>query len=301
MATTTPAAPAPAPVLPPVDWTDPMAIWEAYSGTALGWTLNILAAAAILIFGLWVAGSIRKFVRRRIENNTRLDRTFAGFLANLVYYVMIAFVLIAVLNRFGVQTTSLVAVLGAATLAIGLALQGTLGNVAAGVMLVLFRPYKIGDFVEVGGMGGTVKDIDIFTTELATPDNIRIIVPNGLCWGQPIRNFSTYPTRRCDITFNIAYDSDIETAIRIILEVVEGDSRFMQTPDKPWAKVINLGASSVDIQLRAWAKKEDFWEARFATIRAVKERFDAAGVEIPFPTQIQIQRPSEPSEERPRD
>jgi small conductance mechanosensitive channel len=288
------AATPPAPALPSVDWTDPMAIWESYSETVLGWSLNLLAATAILIGGLWISGKIRKFIRRRIEASARLDRTFAGFLANLAYYAMIAFVLIAVLNRFGVQTTSLVAVLGAATLAIGLALQGTLGNVAAGVMLVLFRPYKIGDYVEVGGMGGTVKDIDIFTTELSTPDNIQIIVPNGLCWGQPIRNYNHHPVRRCDLTFSIAYDSDIEKAIAVVLKVVEADLRFLQTPDKPWVRVVNLGASSVDLQLRAWAKTEDFWEARFATIRAVKEGFDAAGVEIPFPTQIQIQKPAEP-------
>jgi small conductance mechanosensitive channel len=299
MATTTPAPPPPeapaaaAPGQPPVAWAHPAAVWETYSGTVLGWSVNLLAAIAILIGGLWISGTIRKFVRRRIENNTRLDRTFAGFLANLVYYVMIAFVLIAVLNRFGVQTTSLVAVLGAATLAIGLALQGTLGNVAAGVMLVLFRPYRIGDYVEVGGMGGTVKDIDIFTTELATPDNVKIVVPNGLCWGQPIRNFNHYPLRRCDITFNVAYDSDIETATRLILETVQADARFLAAPEAPWVRVVNLGASSVDLQLRAWIKKEDLWEARFATIRAVKEKFDAAGVEIPFPTQITIQKPAE--------
>jgi small conductance mechanosensitive channel len=284
------AAAAPATPPEPIDLLDPQAVWEAYSGTVVGWGLNLLAAAAILIAGLWVSGKVRAFVRRRIESNSKLDRTLAAFFANIAYYALLAFVLIAVLNRFGVQTTSLVAMLGAATLAIGLALQGTLGNVAAGVMLVLFRPYRIGDYVEVGGMGGTVKNIDIFTTELGTPDNIQIVVPNGLCWGQPIKNYSAHAVRRCDLTFNIAYDADIDRAIGVILDIVKADTRFLNEPAEPWVRVINLGASSVDLQLRAWVGKDDFWEARFATLRAVKEGFDAASVEIPFPHQVMIQK-----------
>ncbi len=298
MATTTPPAPAApdapdagAAVLPAVDWTDPAAVWAAYSGTVLGWTLNVLAAAAILIGGFWLAGRIRKSIRSRIETSTRVDRTLAGFFANIAYYAAVAFVLIAVLNRFGVQTTSLVAILGAATLAIGLALQGTLGNVAAGVMLVMFRPYRIGDYVEVGG---TVKDIDLFTTHLATPDNVQIVVPNGLCWGEPIRNYSHYAVRRCDLTFNIAYDADIGRAMEIVLGVAGADKRFLDTPAEPWVRVVNLGASAVDLQLRAWVGKDDYWEARFAAIRAVKEGFDAAGIEIPFPHQVNIEKRAAP-------
>ncbi|MGD2131519.1 MAG: mechanosensitive ion channel, partial [Maricaulaceae bacterium] len=162
---------------------DPVAVWDAYSDTLIGWLLNLFAAAAILILGLWVAGRIKGFIRKRVEKSEKIDNTLGGFFASIAYYLVVAFVVIAVLGRFGVQTTSLVAMLGAATLAIGLALQGTLGNVAAGVMVVLFRPYKLGDYVEVAGEAGTVRDINIFTTELVTPDNVQIILPNGLCWG----------------------------------------------------------------------------------------------------------------------
>ena len=273
-----------------VSLTDLPALWDAYRDTILGWALNAAAAAAILIAGLWVASSIKGFIRARVEHHPKVDSTLGGFVASIVYYVIVAFVVIAVLNRFGVQTTSLVAMLGAATLAIGLALQGTLGNIAAGVMIVLFRPYRVGDYVEVAGHAGTVKDIDIFTTELATPDNVQIILPNGLCWGAAITNYSAHPTRRCDITFGISYDDDIAKAMDVVLKVAEADDRFLNEPAEPWVRVVNLGDSSVDLQLRAWVKASDFWEAKFATIRAVKEAFDAAGIEIPYPHQVEIQK-----------
>jgi small conductance mechanosensitive channel len=273
-----------------VSLTDLPALWDAYRDTILGWILNAGAAAAILILGLWIAGGIRGFIRKRIAANPKIDPTLGGFVASIVYYLAVAFVVIAVLNRFGVQTTSLVAMLGAATLAVGLALQGTLGNVAAGVMVVLFRPYKLGDYVEVAGAAGTVKDINIFTTELATPDNVQIILPNGLCWGAAITNYSAHPDRRCDITFGISYDDDIAKAMDVILKIAEADDRFLNTPAEPWVRVVNLGDSSVDLQLRAWLKAGDYWEAKFATIKAVKEAFDAAGIEIPYPHQVEIRK-----------
>ena len=274
----------------PVSLLDPIAVWNAYRDTLIGWVLNLGAAAAILVFGLWAAGRVKAFIRKRVENNARIDKTLGGFFASIAYYVVIAFVVIAVLNRFGVQTTSLVAMLGAATLAIGLALQGTLGNVAAGVMIILFRPYKSGDYVEVGGYAGTVKDINIFTTELATPDNVQIILPNGICWGEAIKNYSAHATRRCDITFGISYEDDIAKAIDVILAVVKSDDRFLSDPAEPWVRVVNLGDSSVDLQLRAWVNAADYWEAKFATTRAVKEAFDAAGIEIPYPHRVEIQK-----------
>jgi small conductance mechanosensitive channel len=269
---------------------DPLALWEANRETVVGWSLNVLAAATILIFGFWAAGRIKRFLRKRVEKNPRIDRTLGGFFSSLAYYVIVAFVVIAVLNRFGVQTTSLVAVLGAATLAIGLALQGTLSNVAAGVMLVLFRPYRHGDFVEIGGQSGTVKEISLFTTELATPDNVAITLPNGLCWGAAIKNYSAHPTRRCDLAFGISYSDDIDLAMKTVIGVVREDGRFLDAPAEPWVRVIGLGASSVDLQLRAWVKSEDYWDARFAVIKGVKEAFDAADIEIPYPHHVEIQK-----------
>ena len=277
----------------PINPLDFAEVWDAYSETLLGWLLNLAAAAAILIVGLWVAGAIRGFICRRVDSNPRIDQTLAVFFSNIAYYALVAFVLIAVLGRFGVQTTSLVAVLGAATLAIGLALQGTLGNVAAGVMVIVFRPYKLGDFVEAGGQSGTVKNITLFSTKLNTPDNIQIFVPNSNCWGDAIKNYSGHPIRRCDLTFGISYDDDIDKAIETVLGVVRADERFLNEPAEPWVRVINLGDSSVDLQLRAWAKSGDFWEARFATLKAVKEAFDANGIEIPYPHQVEIQKKAE--------
>ena len=274
----------------PVNFLDLASVWAAYKDTLVGWVLNVAAAAAILILGAWVAGVVKRTIRARTRRSARIDDTLGAFFASLAYYAVLAFVLIAVLNRFGVQTTSLVAVLGAATLAIGLALQGTLSDLAAGVMVILFRPYRLGDYVEVGGKAGTVKDINIFTTELATPDNVKIILPNGQCWGDPIVNYSSHAERRCDITFGISYDDDIDKAIGVILEVVKADGRFLDTPAEPWVRVVNLNDSSVDLQLRAWVAGADYWEAKFATIKGVKQSFDAAGVEIPYPHQVEIKK-----------
>ena len=177
---------------------------------------SLALAALILIVGLIVAGGVRKAVRNAAVKSDRIDDTLGGFFSSIAYYGIMAIVVIAVLNRFGVETTSLVAALGAATLAIGLALQGTLSNLAAGVMIILFRPYKLGDFVEVAGQAGSVKDITLFTTELATGDNKKVIVPNGAAWGDVITNYSANDTRRVDFTFSIDYSDDIDKAMTII-------------------------------------------------------------------------------------
>jgi small conductance mechanosensitive channel len=267
---------------PPI--TDFDAFWDAYRDTLLGWSLNLGAAIAILILGLWIAGTLRKFLRRRIEAHPRIDRTLAIFLASLCYYVIVAFVLIAVLNRFGVQTTSLVAVLGAATLAVGLALQGTLSNVAAGVMVILLRPYQIGDWIEIGVNNGTVTDISLFTTELATPDNVHIVLPNSLCWGQPIRNYSKHKIRRCDLMFAVPANDKVDQAMAIIQNVAREEPRFLKSPEPPTVRLVNLAGAEVELQLRAWAAISDFWDVRFDTIRTVRETFETAGVAGPVRT-----------------
>lgn len=288
------AAAAPEPALTLEQIKDPAAIWAAYGDTLIGWVLNLAAAAAILIIGLWIACGVRGFIRRRAEKSARMDATLGAFFSSIAFYAIAAFVVIAVLGRFGVQTTSLVAVFGAATLAIGFALQGTLGNVAAGVMLVFFRPYRIGDYVIVAGHEGTVKEMNIFTTEIRTVHNVLIIVPNGEAWGTSITNFSRLTERRCDITFGVAYDTDLDLAMAAILEVANADARVLKAPAEPWVRVVELADSSVNLQLRFWAAPADFWDAKFAMIKGVKEAFDAKGVEIPFPHQVEIQKQAGP-------
>jgi small conductance mechanosensitive channel len=190
---------------------------------------------------------------------------------------------------FGIQATSLVAVLGAASLAIGLALQGTLSNLAAGFMLILFRPFKVGQYIDAGGTAGTVKEINLFVTELATPDNVQIIVPNAKIWGSIITNYSFHPTRRVDLTFGIDYGDDADKAMEVIRTVATADERVHAEPG-PWMRVTNLGDSSVDIGVRLWCNASDYWELKFAMTRAVKEAFDKAGISIPYPHSVEIQK-----------
>jgi small conductance mechanosensitive channel len=192
-----------------------------------------------------------------------------------------------VLSRFGIQTTSLVALLGAAGLAIGLALQGTLSNLAAGVMLLGFRPFKIGDYVDVGGHSGSVKAITLFTTEIATSDNVQITIPNGDIWASSIKNYSYYDRRRCDIVIGVSYDTDLKKAEAALRKVIEADERALSDP-APFVKVTNLGDSSVDFTIRVWAMADGFWDMKFAMLREIKEEFDRQEIDIPFPTSVHI-------------
>lgn len=251
--------------------------------------VNVLLALAILVVGYMVAGGVKKAVLRAVERNPRIDRTLANFFASMVRYAILVVVFIAVLSRFGVETTSLVAAIGAAAFAVGLALQGTLGNVAAGVMLVFFRPYSLGDFVEVGGVSGTVADINLFTTELNTPDNKTIIVPNGQAWGNVITNYSIKPTRRVDITFGISYNDDINKAMEVIRAHYDADERVLKDPEF-FQGVIKHNASSIDIVTRAWVNSPDYWSVYFDAMKGIKEAFDANGIEIPYPHQVEIQK-----------
>ncbi len=267
-------------------WT-PEALWARYGDAVFGAALNLIAAIAILIVGLWIAAAAARGVRRLARRHPRLDATLIAFLANGVRYAIVAFVALAVLHRFGVETTSIIAVLGAATLAIGLALQGTLSNVAAGVMLVLFRPYRLGDFVQTGGQQGVVKDISLFTTELATLDNVKVVLPNALCWGAPILNYSAHPKRRTDLTFAVAYDSDLDLAIETIRQAIVRDTRVLAEPP-PVVKASALGDFSVTILARYWCDTAHALDLKMDLMRAVKAALDQAGVEIPYPTSVQI-------------
>lgn len=251
--------------------------------------INAVKAVVVLIIGWIVAGMVSRLVRRRIVSHPQIDDTIGGFAASIVRWLILLVTLIAILQLFGIEATSLVAVLGAGTLAIGLALQGTLSDVAAGVMLIIFRPYKIGQFVDIGGTSGTVKDLNIFVTELVTPDNVQIIMPNGQAWGAVVTNFSAHDTRRLDLTFGIDYGDDADKAIQIILDVANADERVHKDPE-PWVRVTNLGDSSVDLGVRLWCDAADYWELKFHMLKAVKEAFDAGGVSIPYPHSVEIQK-----------
>jgi len=248
-----------------------------------------IKALIVLVIGWTAAGLIDRFVRRRIMNIPEMDPTLGSFIASLARWAVMLIVLSAVLDLFGVEATSLVARLGAATLAIGLALQGTLSDIAAGMMLILFRPYKLGHYVDIAGTTGTVKELNLFITELVTPDNVQIIVPNSKAWGSIIRNFSANPKRRVDLTFNIDYADDANKATDIILSTVSADSRTDKDPE-PWVRVVNLGDSSVDLGVRIWCNSADYWELKFAMTKQVKEAFDAGGISIPYPHAVHITR-----------
>ncbi len=251
--------------------------------------VNVILAALILIVGMIVAGMVRKMIRTMALNSKRIDDTLGSFFASIAYYAIMAMVLIAVLEKFGVPTTSLVAALGAATFAIGLALQGTLSHVAAGVMIIFFRPYSLGDFVEVAGQAGTIKDITLFTTVLATGDNKRIIVPNGSVWGNIITNYSANGKRRVDFVFSIDYSDDIGKAMKVIHDTLRADKRVHKTPDI-FTGVSAHGASSVDITTRVWCKGSDYWGVYFDAMKNVKEAFDKNGISIPYPHQVNVVR-----------
>lgn len=242
----------------------------------------IVGAVVVLIVGWILSGVIANNIARVLSRTNKIDETLRLFFRSLIKYLIRAVTIIAVLEMFGVQTTSLVAVLGAASLAIGLALQGTLQDLAAGVMLMIFRPFRVGEFVEAGGQTGTVKEINLFITEMATPDNIQITVPNGKMWGQAVKNFSRYPTRRVDLVFGISYDDDIGKAMDAIRTVVQADERSLAEPPLFMA-VTTLNNSSVDITMRVWCKSGDFFGLKTALTRGVKEAFDEAGVSIPYP------------------
>lgn len=253
--------------------------------------VNGVKALAVLVLGWIATGWISGAVRNRINKTPQIDPTLGNFAASVIRWALLAVVLVAVLGIFGIEATSLVAMLGAATLAIGLALQGTLSDLAAGFMLILFRPYKIGQFVDIGGTSGTVKDLNLFVTELSTPDNVQIIIPNGQAWGAIIKNFSHHPTRRVDMVFGIDYGDNADDAKAIILELANADTRVMQDP-APWVRVTNLGDSSVDLTTRVWCKAEDYWELKFSLTQGVKEAFDAKGISIPYPHSVEIKRES---------
>ncbi len=242
---------------------------------------NVIIAGLILIAG-WVIG---QKVHGLIQNIKKLDNTLKSFLGNLAKYAILVLAFVMVLQQFGVQTASLLAVLATAGLAIGLALQGTLSNVSAGVMLLILRPFSVGDFISCGSASGTVKSLGLFATELSTPDNIYIFMPNSNLWNTDIQNFSRNDVRRQDIIFGISYNDDINKAFKTIEKAIAKEKRILtEEGQAPQIMVTNLGESSVDITLRIWSDRADFAALKVDTMKTVKEALDKDGISIPYPT-----------------
>lgn len=260
---------------------DPQAITEALIGLVTRYGLRVVGAVVVLVVGWLLAKTVRGWTRRLLTRSNT-DATLVPFVSNLVYYLLLTFVVVAVLGLFGIPTTSFIAVLGAAGLAVGLALQGTLSNFAAGVMLLIFRPFKVEDVIEAGGATGKVIEIGIFSTTLHTPDNVRIVVPNSGIYGGMVKNYSANDTRRNDLVVGISYDDDIGKAIDTIRGVIDADPRVLPEP-APQIAVSEMADSSVNLVVRPWCRAEDYWPLRFDLIRALKEQLEAAGCSIPYP------------------
>ena len=258
---------------------------EQISEIAQTWLITggtkVVMAIAVLVIGWMIAGMIRGAVRKAM-NRANVDATLIPFASSMTYYLVMAFVAIAVLRVFGVEVASVIAVLGAAAFAVGLALQGTLSNFAAGVMLLVFRPFRVGEVVEVAGQIGKVEAIQIFSTIMSTPDNVQVIVPNATIWGDTIKNYAANDTRRVDMVVGVGYGDDLNVAGDIIKRVVEGDSRVLKDPAVTIA-VSEMADSSVNFVVRPWCKKEDYWGVKFDLTKALKEQLEAGGCSIPYP------------------
>ena len=266
---------------------------KIYNGTALSDVLtldflasvlgNVVTGVLILVVGLLIASWLKRRITGISARSSRLDDTLFAFLGQIARYIVLIFTALILLNNLGVQTTSIIAALGAAGLAIGLALQGTLSNVAAGVMIIVFRPIKLGDFVTVAGQSGTVKDITLNTIELASIGNTQVIIPNSEVWGNVIENYSVYKTRRAEWTFGVGYGANLKTAEEVILSTIMADPRSKSEP-APFIQVNNLNDSSVDFLVRVWVESADYFQYQADMKRKVKEALDSSGVPIPFPT-----------------
>lgn len=253
-----------------------------YGQLMLDYGTDFVGALILLIAGWIVAGWISRLLRRNLDRIPAMDRTLIGVLSSLVRYTVLTLVIIAVLAQFGVQTASILAVLGTAGLAVGLALQGTLANIAAGMMLLLLRPFQVGDYIDADGIAGTVDQIGLFALEMHTFDGVYLTVPNSQIWSRSIRNYSRLPTRRLDMVLGISYDDDVTRAMAVLQELLEKDERVLADP-APQVMVSELADSSVNINLRCWANTGDFWNLKFHLNTAAREAAEAIGCSIPYP------------------
>jgi small conductance mechanosensitive channel len=257
------------------------AIIQKASDVASYWGPMVLSAIVTFVIG-WLVARFLRGVLRRVLTKAKIEETLTSFLTSLFYLALMTLVVIAVIGKLGVETTSFIAVLGAATLAIGFALQGSLGNFAAGVMLIVFRPFKVGDYVEAAGTAGVIEEIQVFATTMRTPDNKTIVVPNAAITAGNITNYATKPMRRVDMIFGISYEDDLRKAKKILSDILDGDTRVLKDP-APAIVVAELADSSVNIAVRPWVKTEDYWNVFFDVTEAAKLEFDAQGITIPYP------------------
>jgi len=260
---------------------------DKYLDIIMNWlsvySLKVVAAILVLIIGKWIARKISKIIGVVLEKNN-VDVTLVGFLTNITYYALLIMVVIAAAGQLGINTTSFLTIVGAAGLAVGLALKDSLSNFASGVMLILFRPFQVGDIVTAGGVTGKVEQITIFTTVINTPDNQRVIVPNGAVTSDVITNVNANPTRRVDMVFGIGYDDDISQAKKILIDLLDADSRVLKDP-APVVAVSELADSSVNFIVRPWVNSADYWGVYLDLHEKVKVTFDEAGISIPYPQQ----------------
>lgn len=245
------------------------------------YTWSIIGSILIFVIGKWLARKVATLFSKLLSKQ-QVDETLVRFLDNITYYALMVVVIMAAADALGVDTTSFLAIFGAAGLAVGLALKDSLGNFASGVMLVFFRPFKIGDFVTAGGVTGKVESISIFNTIFLTPDNQRMIVPNGQITASVITNINANPTRRLDLVFGIGYEDNILTAKAIFKNILEADSRILEDP-APQIVVSELADSSVNFYVRPWVKTEDYWDVKFELTEKMKLALDEAGISIPYP------------------
>lgn len=260
---------------------DQAAMTALYTKYVEPWSIKILISLTIFIIGQLIAKIISR-VLGKVLNHTKLDTILVDFIQSLVQALLLVFVIVAALDQLGVNTNSVIAVLGAAGLAIGLALQGSLQNFAAGFMLLIFRPFKAGDFVEAAGAAGIIEKVGIFSTTMHTGDNKQVIIPNGTIYSSNIINYSARGTRRIDMVFSIGYSDDIRKARDVMAAIIKADERVLTDPE-PLIAVGELGASSVNFFVRPWVRTDDYWDVKFALTEKIKIAFDENGISIPFP------------------
>jgi len=259
------------------------AMWEQAQTVGVSFAIKLAIAIVIFYVGRTVARIVAKSTRKLMQSQ-EVDKILESFIGNLVYWALMAFVIIAAITQLGIETTSLIAIMGAAGLAVGLALQGSLSNFAAGVLIVMFRPYRVGDFVEAAGVSGVVVQVQILTTVLKTGDNKQIVVPNSQIMGSIITNYSANDTRRVDMVVGVSYSDDLDKVRDTIRELVAAEDRILEDPECTIA-VSELADSSVNFVVRPWVKTADYWGVKFDLTEAIKKRFDIEGISIPFPQQ----------------
>jgi small conductance mechanosensitive channel len=257
--------------------------------------INLIVAVAILLVTLWASGWASAVARRFISRfpQTRDDATLQSFIGSAARYGVVVVGAVAILHRLGVETTSIITILGAASIAVGLALQGALSNVAAGVMILIFRPYRVGDVVTLAGKTGTVKKLDLFNTELIDADGVKVVAPNAKGFSDVVVNYTDIPNRRIELSFSVRYEDDVELAREVLRQVCREEPRLLGEPAH-WVNVTELGASSVMVTVRVWTTLEAYWDTRFDLMRRSRQALNAAGLHHAYPAQIAVDAPSSP-------